>query len=66
MSQALLSAWSPCLFSLPAMVTLVAPVREHRKVRDGVLETLLGTSWVTTETSRFGADTFLNIAWGKA
>lgn len=38
---------------------------ERRKVRDGVLETLVITSWVTAETSQFGADTFLNIARGR-
>lgn len=38
---------------------------ECRKVRDGVLEILMITSWVTSEMGRFGADTFLNIARGK-
>ena len=46
-------------------VTRLAPVSECRKVTDGVLETLVITSWVTFETDRFGADTFLNIARGK-
>lgn len=47
------------------VVTLLAPMSGCRKVRDGVLETLMITSWVTFETGRFGADTFLNIARGK-
>lgn len=47
------------------LVTLLALMSECRKVRDGVLETLVITSWVTFEPGRFGADTFLNIARGK-
>lgn len=47
------------------LVTPVTPMSEGRKVSDGVLETLMITSWVTSETGRFGADTFLNIAQGK-
>lgn len=46
-------------------VALAAPGSDYRKVRDGVLETLVITSWVTAEASQFGADTFLNIAEGK-
>ena len=47
------------------LVTLVAPVFECRKVRDRVLETLMITSWVTSETGCLGTDTFLNIAREK-
>lgn len=78
---ALLSAWGPHLLSMedgilptkpsgcahipPRLVALAAPRSDGRKVRDGVLETLVITSWVTAETSQFGADTFLNIAQGR-
>ena len=47
------------------LVTLVAPMSECRKVRDRVLETLMITSWVTSETGCLGTDTFLNITREK-
>lgn len=40
----------------------MAPVSACGKVSDGVLDTLMITSRVTAGTSRFGADTSLNIA----